>query len=98
MTEWLFELTEVTFRDCVLRDAEFGGATLRQVSFGGCTLAGADFAKVRETAGRISFARIVDTVARIVSEHDPSGGGVTTLEDVLAVDAWARARARELNR
>jgi uncharacterized protein YjbI with pentapeptide repeats len=39
------ELTEVTFENCVLRDAEFGGATLRQVSFGGSTLAGADFAK-----------------------------------------------------
>jgi 1-deoxy-D-xylulose-5-phosphate reductoisomerase len=49
-------------------------------------------------AGRISFPRIVDTVARIVSEHDTSRTGVTTLEDVLAVDAWARARARELNR
>ena len=48
--------------------------------------------------GSISFSRIVDTVARIVSEHDTSSTGVTTLEDVLAVDAWARARARELNR
>jgi 1-deoxy-D-xylulose-5-phosphate reductoisomerase len=48
--------------------------------------------------GTISFPRIVDTIARIVSEHDTSSGGVTTLEDVLAVDAWARARARELNR
>jgi len=48
-------------------------------------------------AGRISFARIVDTVARIVSEHDTSSSGGLTLEDVLAVDAWARARAEELN-
>jgi len=48
--------------------------------------------------GSIGFPRIVDTVARIVSEHDTSGAGVTTLDDVLAVDAWARARARELNR
>ena len=48
-------------------------------------------------AGRISFARIVDTVARIVSEHDTSNAGGLTLEDVLAVDAWARARAEELN-
>jgi 1-deoxy-D-xylulose-5-phosphate reductoisomerase len=48
-------------------------------------------------AGRISFTRIVDTVARIVSEHDtPSAGGLT-LDDVLDVDAWARARAEELN-
>jgi 1-deoxy-D-xylulose-5-phosphate reductoisomerase len=48
-------------------------------------------------AGRISFPRIVDTVARIVSEHgSPSARGLT-VEDVLAVDAWARARASELN-
>ena len=37
--------TEVRFEDCVLRDAEFGGATLRRVGFGGCTLARADFTK-----------------------------------------------------
>jgi 1-deoxy-D-xylulose-5-phosphate reductoisomerase len=49
-------------------------------------------------AGRISFPAIVDTVARIVSEHDPSRNGVTTVDDVLEVDAWARARARELTR
>jgi 1-deoxy-D-xylulose-5-phosphate reductoisomerase len=49
-------------------------------------------------AGRISFPRIVDTVARVVSEHDTSGAGVTTVDDVLAVDAWARTRARELTR
>ena len=48
--------------------------------------------------GTISFSRIVDTVARIVSEGDASRGHVATLDDVLAVDAWARARARELNR
>ncbi|HEV3382630.1 MAG TPA: 1-deoxy-D-xylulose-5-phosphate reductoisomerase [Trebonia sp.] len=48
--------------------------------------------------GSISFPRIVNTVARILSEHGTSNGGVTTLEDVLAVDAWARTRARELNR
>jgi 1-deoxy-D-xylulose-5-phosphate reductoisomerase len=49
-------------------------------------------------AGSISFPRIVDTVARVVSEHDTSGTGATTLDDVLAVDAWARTRARELTR
>lgn len=48
--------------------------------------------------GSISFPRIVDTIARIVSEHDTSRGEVTTLEDVLGVDSWARARTRELNR
>lgn len=48
--------------------------------------------------GSISFPAIVDTVARIVSEHGTPSAGVTALEDVLAADAWARARARELNR
>ena len=48
-------------------------------------------------AGKIPFTGIVDTVARVISEHDASRFGVTTLDDVLAVDAWARRRARELN-
>ncbi len=48
-------------------------------------------------AGRISFPRIVDTVARVLSEHDTSRAGDLTLDDVLAVDAWARARADEVN-
>ena len=48
-------------------------------------------------AGRIGFPRIVDTVARIVSEHDAARTAVTTVADVLAVDDWARRRARELN-
>ena len=48
-------------------------------------------------AGQISFTRIVDTVARIVSEHDAARSAVTTVADVLAVDDWARRRARELN-
>jgi 1-deoxy-D-xylulose-5-phosphate reductoisomerase len=49
-------------------------------------------------AGRIGFTRIVDTVARIVSEHDAARAAVTTVADVLAVDDWARRRAAELNR
>jgi hypothetical protein len=36
-------------------------------------------------------------VARIVSEHDAARTAVTTVADVLAVDDWARKRARELN-
>ena len=47
-------------------------------------------------AGKIPFTGIVDTVAQVVSEHDtPVTAG--SLDDVLAVDAWARTRARELN-
>jgi 1-deoxy-D-xylulose-5-phosphate reductoisomerase len=47
--------------------------------------------------GRISFTRIVDTVARIVSEHGGSRSPVTSVEEVLAIDDWARRRAREIN-
>ena len=47
-------------------------------------------------AGQIGFTRIVDTVARIVSEHDAARAAVTTVADVLAVDDWARRRAAEL--
>ena len=48
-------------------------------------------------AGSIGFTRIVDTVARILSEHDAARAEVTSVADVLAVDQWARRRAHELN-
>jgi 1-deoxy-D-xylulose-5-phosphate reductoisomerase len=47
-------------------------------------------------AGRIPFAGIVDTVAQVVSEHHDPAGRAVALTDILAADAWARARAREL--
>jgi 1-deoxy-D-xylulose-5-phosphate reductoisomerase len=50
--------------------------------------------------GTVAFPAIVDTVARVVSEHmsgsDSLAATGLTLEDVLAADAWARTRAREL--
>ena len=92
---WTFEpLDDEAFPAVALaREAASRGGTAPAVYNGANEACVADF-----LAGRISFPRIVDTVARIVSEHETSGTGVTTLEDVLAVDAWARARARELNR
>ena len=45
--------------------------------------------------GRLPFLGIVDTVRRVVTEHDVLDTGVT-LDDVLAADAWARTRVREL--
>jgi 1-deoxy-D-xylulose 5-phosphate reductoisomerase len=92
---WTFEpLDGEAFPAVALaREAASRGGTAPAVYNGANEACVADF-----LAGRISFLRIVDTVARIVSEHETSGTGVTTLEDVLAVDAWARARARELNR
>jgi 1-deoxy-D-xylulose-5-phosphate reductoisomerase len=47
-------------------------------------------------AGGISFPRIVDVVAQVVSEQDGPAGGAVALEDVRAADSRARARAREL--
>ena len=46
--------------------------------------------------GQIPFAGIVDEVAQVVSEHHGSAGAAVELADVLAADAWARNRAREL--
>jgi 1-deoxy-D-xylulose-5-phosphate reductoisomerase len=45
-------------------------------------------------AGRLPFLAIVDTVSRVVETHGDSAAG--TLEEILAADAWARVRAREL--
>ncbi len=92
---WTFEpLDDGAFPAVGLaREAARLGGTAPAVYNGANEACVADF-----LAGSISFPRIVDTVARIVSEHDTSRSAVATLEDVLAVDAWARARARELNR
>ncbi|WP_232832019.1 1-deoxy-D-xylulose-5-phosphate reductoisomerase [Nocardiopsis sp. FIRDI 009] len=52
--------------------------------------------------GNLAFPAIMDTVSRVVSEHQrserPLGASSAdlTLDDVYAADAWARARAREL--
>ncbi|HWG60088.1 MAG TPA: 1-deoxy-D-xylulose-5-phosphate reductoisomerase [Streptosporangiaceae bacterium] len=46
--------------------------------------------------GRIAFPRIVDTVAQVVFEHGSTARDAVTLDDVLAADTWARARALEL--
>ena len=92
---WTFQpLDDNAFPAVALaREAARRGGTAPAVYNGANEACVADF-----LAGRISFTAIVDTVARVVSEHDTSRTGAATLEDVLAVDAWARARARELTR
>jgi 1-deoxy-D-xylulose-5-phosphate reductoisomerase len=45
-------------------------------------------------AERLPFVGIVDTVGRVLDEHPT--GNVTTLDDVVAAETWARARTREL--
>ena len=48
-------------------------------------------------AGRIGFLEIVDTVERVLGEHDGADRATTlTLDEVLAAEAWARDRANEL--
>jgi 1-deoxy-D-xylulose 5-phosphate reductoisomerase len=92
---WTFEpLDDAAFPAVALaREAARRGGTTPAVYNAANEACVADF-----LAGSISFTRIVDTVARVVSEHDTSRTGAATLEDVLGVDAWARARARELTR
>jgi len=68
-----------------------------EVSVGGLVASTLSLNDADFLAGRIGFPRIVDSVARIVSEHDGARTAVTTVADVLAVDDWARRRARELN-
>ena len=91
---WTFEpLDDAAFPAVALaREAASAGGTAPAVYNAANEACVADF-----QAGRIGFPRIVDTVARIVSEHDAARTAVTTVADVLAVDDWARRRARELN-
>jgi 1-deoxy-D-xylulose-5-phosphate reductoisomerase len=46
--------------------------------------------------GRLPFLAIVDTVAQVVTEHDVPSYEELSIDDVLAADTWARARAAEL--
>ena len=91
---WTFEpLDDGAFPAVALaREAAAAGGTAPAVYNAANEACVADF-----QAGRIGFPRIVDTVAPIVSEHDAARTAVTTVADVLAVDDWARRRARELN-
>jgi 1-deoxy-D-xylulose-5-phosphate reductoisomerase len=91
---WTFEpLDDAAFPAVALaREAATLGGTAPAVYNAANEACVADF-----LAGRIRFPRIVDTVARILSEHDVARAAVTTVTDVLEVDSWARRRARELN-
>lgn len=46
--------------------------------------------------GRIGFLDIVDTVSRVVDEHQGSDSAGMSVEEVLRADAWARSRARKV--
>jgi 1-deoxy-D-xylulose 5-phosphate reductoisomerase len=93
-SSWTFEpLDDTAFPAVALaREAAEAGRTMPAVYNAANEACVAAF-----LSGSIGFTRIVDTVARILSEHDAARTGVTTVADVLAVDAWARRRAAELN-
>jgi len=46
--------------------------------------------------GALRFTKIVDTVAAVVGELTGPARNAATVDDVLAAEAWGRARAREL--
>lgn len=89
---WTFEPLDETL---------FGAVRLaRQVAAAGATHPAVFNAANEECVaaflgGRIGFLEIVETVERVVGEHQAAGGELS-LDDVLSAEAWARARAREV--
>jgi 1-deoxy-D-xylulose-5-phosphate reductoisomerase len=89
---WTFEpLDEVAFPAVALaRAAAAAGGTAPAVYNAANEEAVAAF-----LAGALPFPAILGTVAAVLGEHAPPGGALD-VEAVLAAEAWARARAREL--
>jgi len=89
---WTFEPLDETL---------FGAVRLaRQVAAAGATHPAVFNAANEECVaaflgGRIGFLEIVETVERVVGEHQADGGDLS-LDDVLSTEAWARGRAREV--
>jgi 1-deoxy-D-xylulose-5-phosphate reductoisomerase len=46
--------------------------------------------------GGLRFVEIIDTVSRVLHQHDVPSNQTPTLDDVLAADAWARDEATRL--
>ncbi|GAB2991939.1 1-deoxy-D-xylulose-5-phosphate reductoisomerase [Actinotalea caeni] len=94
-TAWTFEpLDDATFPAVALaRDAVRASATHPAVYNAANEQCVAAF-----LAGRVAFLDIVDTVARVLEEHDGTPAPSLTLEAVHAAEEWARRRADELLR
>jgi len=92
-TGWTFE---------PLDDAAFPAVQLAREAGrrGGCLPAVYNAANEEAVAGfvggRVGFLGIVDTVAAVLAEADEWSAEPATVEDVLAAERWARARANEL--
>lgn len=84
-----------------LDESLFGAVRLaRQVAAAGATHPAVFNAANEECVaaflgGRIGFLEIVETVERVVGEHQAVGGELS-LDDVLSAESWARTRAREV--
>jgi len=90
---WTFEpLDDAAFPAVQLaREAGRGGGCLPAVYNAANEEAVAGFVD-----GRIAFLGIVDCVARVLGEADGWSAPPATVDDVLAAERWARARAQEL--
>jgi 1-deoxy-D-xylulose-5-phosphate reductoisomerase len=90
-SSWQFEPLDATTFPAVqlAREAGMRGGTAPAVFNAANEEAVAAF-----VAGRVPFLGIVDTVARVVGEHDSTAA--PDVDDVLAAEQWARTRAREV--
>jgi 1-deoxy-D-xylulose-5-phosphate reductoisomerase len=92
-TEWTFEpLDEHTFPAVRLARAAADASATHPAVYNAANEQGV----AAFLAGRIGFTDIVETVERVLGEHDGVAAGAVTLDDVDAAEAWARARADEL--
>ncbi|GAA4625516.1 1-deoxy-D-xylulose-5-phosphate reductoisomerase [Cellulomonas oligotrophica] len=92
-TSWTFEpLDEVVFPAVRLaREAVAASATHPAVYNAANEEGVAAF-----LAGRIAFGDVVTTVEKVLAEHEGTTADGTTLDVVLEVERWARARANEV--
>ncbi len=51
----------------------------------------------RFLAGELSFTSIVDIVSRVIDKHAPGVTAITSIEDALQWDGWARNEARGID-
>ncbi|MFP3713580.1 1-deoxy-D-xylulose-5-phosphate reductoisomerase [Puerhibacterium sp. TATVAM-FAB25] len=92
-TEWTFEpLDERTFPAVRLARAAAAASATHPAVYNAANEQGV----AAFLTGRIGFTDIVETVERVLGEHDGVAVAAVTLDDVDAAEAWARARADEL--
>jgi uncharacterized protein YjbI with pentapeptide repeats len=79
------ELTDVTFDDCDLRDADFAGATLTRTAFPGSRLAKADFTGATMDATDLRGAEL----GIIIDHGSLRGATISTAQLVLLAPVLA---------